>query len=176
VLRDATARSEGRATTIADYSAAILSNSLGRYEEAFVAGRASEHKDPSLYGWAVIELVEAAVRSGHPDVAADAFRRLCERTRAGGTDWALGTEARSRALLTEGPAADASYQEAIDRLARTREVLLIVRTHLVYGEWLRWESRRRGAREHPPPCPRRFSWCGSGCLRRACPPGAAGLR
>ncbi|HEY4418487.1 MAG TPA: AAA family ATPase, partial [Pseudonocardia sp.] len=149
VIQDATARGEGRASTIADYAAAILYNSLGRYEEAFVAAqRASEHEDLSMYGWVLTELVEAAVRCGRPDVAADALGRLCERTRAGGTDWALGTEARSRALLADGPAADASYQEAIERLARTREVLSLVRAHLVYGEWLRRESRRRAAREH----------------------------
>ncbi|GAA3080539.1 LuxR family transcriptional regulator [Pseudonocardia yunnanensis] len=149
VIQDTTARGEGRAAALADYAAAMLDNSLGRYEEAFVAARrASEHEDLSLYGWVLTELVEAAVRSGRPEVAADALGRLAERTRASGTDWALGTEARSRALLTDGPAAEASYQEAIDRLARTREVLSLVRAHLVYGEWLRRESRRRAAREH----------------------------
>jgi DNA-binding CsgD family transcriptional regulator len=149
VVEDTTARGEGRATTFADYVAAILYNSLGRYEEAFVAARrASEHEDLALYGWALTELVEAAVRSGRADVAADALERLGELTCASGTDWALGTEARCRALLADGPAADAFYQEAIDRLARTREVLSLVRAHLVYGEWLRRESRRRDAREH----------------------------
>jgi DNA-binding CsgD family transcriptional regulator len=149
-VQDATARGEGRATTFADYTAATLYNSLGRYEEAFVAARrASEHEDLSVYGWVLTELVEAAVRSGRPDVAADALERLSERTRASGTDWALGTEARCRALLADSPAADACYQEAIDRLARTRAVLSLVRAHLVYGEWLRRESRRRrDAREH----------------------------
>jgi DNA-binding CsgD family transcriptional regulator len=101
-----------------------------------------------VFGFALAELVEAAARAGAPDVASGALERLAERTTASGTDWALGVLARSRALLTEGEAADVLYREAIERLGRTRLSLHLARAHLVYGEWLRREKRRRDAREH----------------------------
>jgi len=82
-----------------------------------------------------------------PEVAATALRRLEERTTASGTDWALGILARSRALLSNGRAADVLYREAIERLERTRVAVHLARTHLVYGEWLRRENRRLDARE-----------------------------
>jgi DNA-binding CsgD family transcriptional regulator len=97
--------------------------------------------------WAPVELVEAATRSGNPDRASVALQELAEMTRASGTDWALGIEARSRALLSESEAAERRYREAIDRLGRTRVRVELARAHLVYGEWLRRERRRLDARE-----------------------------
>src|SRR5262249_52741416 len=64
-----------------------------------------------------------------------------------GTDWALGTEARLRALVSQGAAAEAHYREAIDRLGRARMRLNLARAQLVYGEWLRRQRRRRDARD-----------------------------
>jgi len=93
------------------------------------------------------ELIEAAVRSGEPGLAERALGRLVEATHAAGTDWALGVEARSRALLSDGEAADALYREAIERLGRTRQRVQLARAHLVYGEWLRRQRRRADARE-----------------------------
>jgi DNA-binding CsgD family transcriptional regulator len=98
--------------------------------------------------WALPELIEAAVRSAAPERAADALRRLSDIARACGTDWALGTEARSRALVTEGEAADSLCREAIGRLDRTRLRVDLARAHLLYGEWLRRQRRRRDARDH----------------------------
>jgi DNA-binding CsgD family transcriptional regulator len=63
------------------------------------------------------------------------------------TDWALGIRARSRALLSEGEAAESSYREAIDRLSRSRLRPELARSHLNYGEWLRREHRRVDARK-----------------------------
>jgi ATP/maltotriose-dependent transcriptional regulator MalT len=93
------------------------------------------------------ELIEAAVRSGEHGLAERALERLAESTRAGDTDWGRGLEARSRALLTDGDAADALYRQAIERLGRTRNQLQLARAHLLYGEWLRRERRRVDARE-----------------------------
>ena len=135
--------------TLAEYATAVLYNGLGRYQAALAAAqRACEHEDIGLFGWALVELVEAGARTGEPGAAAAALRQLSERTRASGTDWALGIEARSRALLSDGPAADALYREAIERLGRSRIAVHLARAHLVYGEWLRREQRRVEAREH----------------------------
>ena len=148
-LKDAAARGEGRVITLAEYATAVLHNGLGHYQAAFAAAqRACEHEDIGLFGWALVELVEAGARTSEPEAAAAALRQLSERTRASGTDWALGIEARSRALLSDGPAADALYREAVERLARSRIAIHLARAHLVYGEWLRREQRRAEAREH----------------------------
>jgi ATP/maltotriose-dependent transcriptional regulator MalT len=96
--------------------------------------------------WALPELVEAAARRGKTELARDALARLTETTRPCGTDFALGIEARCRALLSDGAAADELYREAIDRLSRTRLRPELARAHLLYGEWLRRENRRAGAR------------------------------
>jgi DNA-binding CsgD family transcriptional regulator len=133
---------------LSPYSLAVVGNGLGHYGEALSAAqRASDRDDLGVKGWALAELVEAAVRTGHRDLAEDALVRLAERTRASATEWAMGVEARSRALLSEGPSADALYREAIERLGRTRVAGSLARSHLVYGEWLRRENRRVEARE-----------------------------
>ena len=143
-----TSRGEGRGVTTG-YAAALLYNGLGRYDKALAAAElVCEYDDIGVLGWSLTaaELVEAAVRSGQPARATDAFQRLSETTRASGTDWALGTEARSRALLSAGDTAENSYREAIERLGRTRMRPAVARAHLLYGEWLRRENRRRDAR------------------------------
>jgi DNA-binding CsgD family transcriptional regulator len=148
-VRDATARGEGRAIGPAMYATAVLYNGLGRYDAALAgAERACEYEDLVFFGYSLVELVEAGARIGARAVAADALRRLEERTQASGTDWALGLQARSRALLSDGEAADALYREAVERLARTRINVHLARAHLVYGEWLRRAHRRVEAREH----------------------------
>jgi DNA-binding CsgD family transcriptional regulator len=93
------------------------------------------------------ELVEAAARGADAGLARDALERLEETTHASGTDWALGIEARCRALLTDGPAAGQLYREGIDRLGRTQIRPELARARLLYGEWLRREQRRVDARD-----------------------------
>jgi DNA-binding CsgD family transcriptional regulator len=147
-FNDATVRGEGRAIALAHYVTAVLYAGLGRYEDALAAAkRACAHEDLGLFGWALMELAEAASRCDHPEIALDALLRLDERTRAAGTDWALGTLARSQALVSDGELADSLYREAIERLGRTRIVVHLARTRLLYGEWLRREHRRVHARE-----------------------------
>jgi len=147
---DAKARGEGFALGFAAQAGAVLYNGLGRHEDAFAAVREavdvapySELSTPS----AVAELVEAAARTGEHHVAARALERLALTTGPSGTDWALGVEARSRALLSDGDVAERLYQDSIERLRRTRVRLQLARTHLLYGEWLRRERRRLEARD-----------------------------
>ena len=145
---NALARGEGRVVSMAGCCTAILCNGLARYDSAVDgATRGSEDDDQGYVGWSLVELVEAASRTGRHETARDALRRLEVRTHAAGTDWALGVLARSRALTSQDAVADTHYQEAIERLARTRLVLEALRARLVYGEWLRREQRRREARE-----------------------------
>jgi DNA-binding CsgD family transcriptional regulator len=146
--REAAGRGEGRAIGLGEYMLAVLYNGLGRYRDALAsAERAWEHDDLGVLGFSLVELVEAGARGAAPDVATAALRRLEERAGASGTDWALGILARSRALLSDGPAADLLYREAIERLGRSRIAVHLARAHLVYGEWLRRENRRVDARE-----------------------------
>jgi DNA-binding CsgD family transcriptional regulator len=143
------ARGEGMGLTVIDWARAVLWNGLGRYEDALgAAQRGGAHPDElGPAAGALTELIEAAVRSGRADLAADAARQLSEPLRVSGTDWALAIDARSRALLSDGEAAEDLYREAIERLDRTHLRPLLARAHLVYGEWLRRERRRLDARE-----------------------------
>jgi ATP/maltotriose-dependent transcriptional regulator MalT len=133
----------------AHWAAAVLHNGLGRYEEAASAARqaASKTFDPWPSMWVLPELVEAAVRAGDGELARDALERLSRTTQPSGTDWALGIEARCRALLSHGATAAELYREATDRLSATRLRPDLARAYLLYGEWLRREGRRLDARE-----------------------------
>jgi DNA-binding CsgD family transcriptional regulator len=146
---DVRRRGEGEGLNFVQWAAAVLCNSLGRYEEALAAAQRASEDSPTVRfaSWALVELIEAAVRSAVPERAAGALQRLSGIARACGTDWALGAEARSRALVSDGEAAESLYREAIDRLGRTRLCVELGRAHLVYGEWLRRQRRRRDARD-----------------------------
>ncbi|MFD1502849.1 helix-turn-helix transcriptional regulator, partial [Streptosporangium lutulentum] len=151
ITRDTLLAGEGKVQTAGQWASSVLYNSLGRYEEAYVAAeRGCEH--PQELGGpfirSMVELVEAATRSGRPARAAEAARRLDEMAQASGTDWALGTSAVARAQVSDGPAAEALYREAIERLGRTEVRITFARARLLYGEWLRRENRRLDAREH----------------------------
>jgi DNA-binding CsgD family transcriptional regulator len=147
-ISDAEARGEGLAMSSAEFLSGCLYNGLGRYEAALASVLPAERfytEGPAI--WALTELIEAAVRCGQPERARRAFEWVEETTRAAGTDWALGIEARLRALLSDGDDADELYMEAIRRLGRTRIRVQLARTHLLYGEWLRRGRRRLDARE-----------------------------
>jgi DNA-binding CsgD family transcriptional regulator len=147
--RDVLDRGEGVGLTLNPWAMAVLYNGLAHYQDALVsAQRACEDPDEQVFSLlATMELIEAAARSGVPEKAADALERLTHSTRASGTDWGLGVEARARALLSDGEAPERLYREAIDRLGRTRIRVDLARAHLLYGEWLRRERRRVDARE-----------------------------
>jgi DNA-binding CsgD family transcriptional regulator len=146
--QEAAATGQGRLLCYTAYARAVLGNGLGRYEEARDAARPI--LDGDVLGWATVaagELAEAASRTGDTDVVESVLTWFGERTRATPTDWALGIEARVRALVAAGDAADACYRESLERLGRTRLRGEMARGHLLYGEWLRREGRRVDARE-----------------------------
>jgi len=148
-IGQAAAGGQGLGAAWAHWAAAVLYNGLARYGDAVSAARqaTSDAFNVWMCMWALPELVEAAARTGDGGAARDALARLAETTQPCGTDPALGIEARCRALLSEGEAADGLYREAIDRLSRTRLRPELARAHLLYGEWLRRAGRRIDARE-----------------------------
>jgi DNA-binding CsgD family transcriptional regulator len=144
-IQGAEVRGEGTALGMRWALMALLENSHGQYGSALTAAaQACEHEETIVYGWGLVELVEAGVRSGRTHDAAAALERLRERTQASGTEWALGVDARCRALLQDD---ESCYRESIERLARSRAAVELARSHLLYGEWLRREQRRVDARE-----------------------------
>jgi len=146
-IDDGAATGQGVAVTYAHWAAAILGNGLGRYADALAAARqAMEHKHPYVSVWTLPELITAAARTGDMGTAREAMDLLADRTRAGGTEEGLGVEARCRALLSAGQAADECHREAIDQLSRTGLRTELARAHLLYGEWLRGADRRADAR------------------------------
>jgi len=149
VLNDAWATGQGAGIQWSQWVSAILDNGLGRYESALAEAQQAAEQAPELFVsvWALVELIEAASRTGQVRLAADALERLAEATSVGQTDWSQGTYARARALLLDGQEAEDSYREAIGRLSRTRLRPELARAHLLYGEWLRRKGRRVDARE-----------------------------
>ncbi|MCO1660468.1 helix-turn-helix transcriptional regulator [Pseudonocardia humida] len=148
VIAEATAGGQGTAVQYAQWANSVLMNGLGRYDEALASAVEASEQVPELFvtSWALSELVEAASRTGHAEVARDALARLGEQRAASDTGWAAGVHVRSRALLSEGAAAEHLYRQAIDLLGRTRLRPELARAHLLYGEWLRRASRRVDAR------------------------------
>jgi DNA-binding CsgD family transcriptional regulator len=143
-----TAGGQGTAVQYARWARSVLLNGLGRYEDALAAAQAASDDTPELFVsvWAAIELVESATRCDMPDLARTALERVAAATAVASTDWASGIEARCRALVTDGAAADDLYREAIARLSRTALRPELARAHLLYGEWLRRAGRRKDAR------------------------------
>jgi ATP/maltotriose-dependent transcriptional regulator MalT len=145
---DSLARGEGFAVQRVDWAAAVLHNGLGHYADALAAAVPATEETYQPLGTQLIlpELIEAAMRSGRPEIAREALERLSAMTAIEGSDWAKGLEARSRALVSNGHDAEQSYAEAVERLGRTKLRPELARAHLLYGEWLRRENRRLDAR------------------------------
>jgi ATP/maltotriose-dependent transcriptional regulator MalT len=128
----------------------MLYNGLARFDEAVSAARQATGNalGPWASVWALPEIVEATAYVGDLELARDALERLVATTQPAGSDLALGIEARSRALLSNGAAtAGELHREAIERLGRTQRRPELARAHLLYGERLRRERRRTLARE-----------------------------
>jgi ATP/maltotriose-dependent transcriptional regulator MalT len=148
-MRTAGSRGDGFAVAISQYADAVLCNSLGRYDEALVAARRAclDQREVIVHNWGLPEVLESAVRCGRRDLAEGALRRLSRKATASGTAWALGIEARCRALLSDGDAAEAMFRTAVDRLSAVPVRADLARAHLLFGEWLRRADRRTAARE-----------------------------
>jgi DNA-binding CsgD family transcriptional regulator len=147
-LREATSRGMRGTVSLADLASSVLYNGLGRYEAARdAAWRAFERNEFAQGPFLVVELAEAASRTGDQNLLRLALEWLSDRVRVTPTAWALGIEARVRALLSEGEVAESHYRESIMRLDRSRVRVEFARGHLLYGEWLRRENRRADARE-----------------------------
>lgn len=148
MVREARGGRHGTEISLAQYALAVLHNGSGDYVAAQEAAeRALKSDELNHSNLAHPELIEAASRTGQPERAADALEQLCSRARASGTQWTLGLAARSRALTSNGPAAEQHYRESIEYLRGCRMAIYLARTHLVYGERLRREGRRQDARE-----------------------------
>jgi DNA-binding CsgD family transcriptional regulator len=149
-VRDAmVAQGAGQWLTTSQWARAVLYNGLGRFGAARAAAEQTREypAELGLSTWALVELIEAAALDGDVARASAGLAELTPLTQASGTEWALGTEARTRALVEDG-AAEPLYRESITRLRRTGMRVGLARTHLHYGEWLRRENRRLDAREH----------------------------
>jgi DNA-binding CsgD family transcriptional regulator len=146
-VREASARGLGRFVALASYASSVLYNGLGRHDEARdAASRAFEGDQVGRDPLVLPELAEAASRTGDLALLRTALERVSDRARVTPTEWALGIEARVRALLSEGELAEGLYRASIAHLGRTRMRVELARSHLLYGEWLRRERRRVDAR------------------------------
>lgn len=145
---DATQRGEGIGLTVIAWARALLYNSLGVPGQALAAAQEAIEcpTNSAAAAWGMAELVEAAARMREPEAGMEAAGRFTEIAKAAGTDWALGVDARSRALLSRGVTAEQLYREALDRLGKSQMRVDLARAHLLYGEWLRRENRRVDAR------------------------------
>lgn len=140
-------RGEGFDIDGALYSAAVLHLGLSQYAEAFTsAAAARQHDNLGLRTHVLNEYIESAVRSQEFAAAKEAAAQLQGEAESCPTDTALGMAARATALVVAGPAAEASYRDALAHFERSPFLVYLARTHLVYGEWLRREKRRADAR------------------------------
>lgn len=148
LTREAARGGDDTEVSLTQYAMAVLHNGLGDYPAAQeAAARAFASDELNHSNLAHPELIEAAWRTGEPERAAAALEQLGSRARAARTPWALGMAARSQALTSTGSSAEAQFREAIAHLQRCRMGGYLARTHLVYGEWLRREGRRKDARD-----------------------------
>jgi DNA-binding CsgD family transcriptional regulator len=160
-VEDVSLRGEGIGITIAYWAWAALNSGSGDYDEALAAAVRATEYDPDLLtmAWPAAELVEAAIRAGDEGTARAGYERLSSHT-TDGSDWALGLDARCRALVIQDDTADKLYQESIERLSRTRQKTDLARAHLLYGEWLRRQRRRIDSREQLATAERMFKSIG----------------
>ncbi|MDX8152653.1 LuxR family transcriptional regulator [Patulibacter brassicae] len=125
---------------------------VGRPEDALVPLRLcattaarTGFAQPNMARWGV-DLVEALVRAGARGEAEAAHAQLEARVARSPTPWGRAAVERTHALLTPGPAGEASLVRAIARLDAAGDALEAALARLALGERLRRERRRREAR------------------------------
>jgi DNA-binding CsgD family transcriptional regulator len=119
--------------------------SAGRHDEAFAQlRRLNDPSDPSFHpvgqGWAVADLAEAAIGSGHVD---DVRPIVANLERVGMTmpsPWLHIGLRHARAVLAPDGEAEPFFQAALDA-DLTRWPLARARLQLAYGSWLRRQRR-----------------------------------
>ena len=148
ITQDRLLRGEGKVLTATQWAAAVLYNSLGRYEEAYVAAKGG-CENPEELGLSIpsmVELVEAAARLGRPADAAEAVERISEMAQATGTDWASATRRTRELWSAKGRPPTTCTARRSSGSANTEVRMELARVRLCYGEWLRGENRRVDAR------------------------------
>jgi DNA-binding CsgD family transcriptional regulator len=146
-VRESADRGQGGPADIGRHIMAITDLFGGDYAAAMSSALTVIENDPAYNAEVTLpELIEAAVRAGQREVAATTYETLSQRALAAGTPWGLGLRARCAALLAEGADAEDSYLESISQLEQCQMAVDLARTHLLYGQWLRRQRRRRGAR------------------------------
>ena len=146
-IRECTARGQRKLAEFGEYIVAVADLCAGDYDAAEAAAlTVIEDDTPCTAEWALPELIEAATRAGHRDVAGSAFATMSERALAAGTPWALGLRARCAALIDAGEHSEEHYREAVSQLQQSRAMVDLARAHLLFGQWLRRARRRRDAR------------------------------
>ncbi|MEV6276731.1 LuxR family transcriptional regulator [Nocardia sp. NPDC051832] len=144
-LSAAKARGEEDLIANVHWAQAISAVATGNYAAALTAARrVLEHRALFLTAVTLPEVVEAAVRTGERDLAGAAAAELTERAEAAGTPWSLGVAAAARALVSDN---ENDYRESLDHLAQCTIRPSRARAHLLYGEWLRRQGRRRESRD-----------------------------
>jgi len=148
MLRDFAERGIAQGTRMVNQALAVLELGRGNYSDAAqrAFGTFEELPKPNLASEVEV-MIEAAVRCGNRRAASSVLEVFAPRALACGTHWALGLLARCRALLAADGQAEADYRLAIEHLRQCRVVPQLARSHLLYGEWLRRQRRRREARE-----------------------------
>jgi DNA-binding CsgD family transcriptional regulator len=143
---DAWVRGDERLLAVTAYATTVLLNGAGRYAEALAAGQEQQPADDGLALWLPLELIEAAVRAGRPEVAETTAGRLRGSGPLAGTAAGRGSAALGQALISTGADADEQYRAAIAALTGSGCAAQLARAHLLYGEWLRREGRKGEAR------------------------------
>ena len=148
-LQLARASDGGWTASAASLALGELELGLGRWADAVsFFGSLATTGSPYLERRSAPSLVLAAVRAGRRDVAAAALERFERWVARTGSRSQLALVARSRALLAEGDAATAKFEQATRLHVRIPRPFEQGRTELLYGEHLRRAGQRRKARQH----------------------------
>ncbi len=150
-VRELSAGVQTLAPAGADCALAMLDLGCGRYQSALDWMRAATcgpaRRNPEvLYVYPVH--VEAAVRAGRTDLAARPLAQFTAWAGAIGQRWATAVAARCAALTADDADAEPLWREAITAHEGDGRPFEQARTRLLYGEWLRRNRHRAGAREH----------------------------